>query len=100
MISYTPSGILSKEISLGGKLKTKTSLTLFCMAAGTKISEHTSAKEGFVYVLEGRGTFNLEGRKIEMAPGVLILLPSQAVHSLRAEENCSFALFLNPVKHL
>ena len=60
MISYSPGGITSKVL-----VKTQSmNVTLFCMAAGTELSEHTSTKEGLVYVLEGKGTFTLEGKEI------------------------------------
>lgn len=90
MIEYSSEGILSKEL-----IKTKTmDLTLFCMAKDTKIGKHTSTNEGIVYVVEGNGNFNLEGKDIEMKPGVLIHMKANAVHSLSAKENTSFILSL------
>ncbi len=89
MTAYSKGGILSNVIS-----PKKPNITLFCMAEGTEISEHTSTKEGIVVVLEGKGVFNLEGRNIEMLPEVIILMKKNAVHSIKAEENTSFLLFL------
>lgn len=89
LIEYSNKGILSKEI-----IKNKVNITLFCMAKGTEISEHTSAKEGFIFVIEGKGIFNLEGEEIAMLPGVFIYMKRNAVHSLRAEENTAFMLSL------
>jgi quercetin dioxygenase-like cupin family protein len=90
LISYSEGGILSKVIT-----KTdKQNITLFSMAAGTSMSEHTSTKEGFVYVVEGQGIFNLEGQDIEMKPGAYIFMNSNAKHSLQAKENTSFLLVL------
>jgi nitric oxide dioxygenase len=83
-------GILSKEI-----LKTTNiEITLFCLGKGTEISEHTSTKEGFVYVLDGRGMFTLKGDSIEMVPGVLIHMERDSPHSIRAGENTAFLLTL------
>jgi len=90
MIGYSEQGILSKDILKNNKLN----VSLFCMAKGTEISEHTSTKQGFVYVIEGRGIFNLEGEDIEMKPSVLIFMEESAVHSLKADENTAFLLFL------
>jgi len=90
MIGYSEQGILSKDILKNNKLN----VSLFCMAKGTEISEHTSTKQGFVYVIEGKGVFNLEGENIEMKPSVLIFMEENAVHSLKADENTSFLLFL------
>lgn len=90
LIEYPKEGILSKDIA-----KTKRSnISLFCMAKGSEISEHTSTKEGFVYVLEGKGVFALNGKNIKMLRGVSIFMRQNAVHSLKAEENTSFLLFL------
>ena len=93
MISYSEEGIISKEVNFEAS-ENKIKTTLFCMAKGTKISEHTSTKEGYVYVIEGKGIFNLEGKDIIMLHGVLINLTRNAKHSLIAEENTSFLLFL------
>ena len=90
MIEYPREGILSKEVVKAGGLD----VSLFCMAKGTDISEHTSTKQGFVYVLEGRGTFNLEGKEIHMKEGVFIFMRKNAVHSLKADEDTSFVLTL------
>jgi nitric oxide dioxygenase len=90
MIEYPKEGILSKEI-----LKTsKIDVTLFCMARKSEISEHTSRKEGLVFVLEGSGTFNLEGRRLRMEPNVMIHMKRNAVHYLKAKSNVSFVLIL------
>lgn len=87
LIMYSEGGILSKVLQTG-----KMNVTLFCMAAGTDISEHTTTKEGFAYVIEGRGTFRINGEDIKMLPGVMIPIPKDAKHALRAEENTSFLL--------
>ncbi len=90
LIEYPQEGILSKEIIKNKKLD----VSLFCMAKGTEISEHTSTKQGFVYIIEGKGSFNLERKKIKMEEGVLINMKENAVHSLKAEENTAFLLAL------
>ena len=90
LILYSPKGILSKELVKTEQLN----ITLFCMAKGTKMSEHTSTKKGTVYVVEGKGIFELEGKKIEMLPGVLIFMEKNAAHSLKAKEDTSFILTL------
>ena len=88
LIEYPKEGVLSKEL-----IKTqKVNVSLFCMAKGTDISEHTSTKEGFIYVLEGEGIFNLEGKDITMIKGVIIFMKENAIHSLRANKNTSFIL--------
>ena len=90
LVEYPKKGILSKDIVKNDKLN----ITLFCMAKGTEISEHTSIKQGFVYVIEGNGIFNLERKDIAMSAGVFIYMKENAVHSLKANENTSFILAL------
>ena len=90
LIEYPSGGIISREL-----IKTeKSDVTLFCLAAGTAISEHTATREGFVYVVEGKGSFNLAGEEIVMLPNTIIPMAENAVHSLRADENSSFILVL------
>lgn len=90
LIEYPQEGILSKEIGKNNKID----VSLFCMAKNTKIGKHTSTKQGFIYVIEGKGIFNLEGKNIKMLPGTFILMGENAVHSLKAKENTAFLLML------
>ena len=92
IIEYPKQGIISKQIEDFGE---KLEATLFCMAKGTKIGKHTSTREGIVYILEGNGIFNLQGKDIKMEKGVLISMKKNAVHSLSAKENTSFLLILS-----
>lgn len=89
-INYSEDGIFSKKV-IG---EDSVEVTLFCMAKGTEISDHTSTRNGIVYVIEGRGKFNLEGKEIEMTPGILIYMKENATHSLEAIDNTSFILYL------
>ncbi len=90
LIEYPKEGVLSKVILKDPKLN----ITLFCMAKGTEISEHTSTKAGFIHILEGNGIFNLEEKEIIMKPGELIIMKENQIHSLKAIENTSFLLIL------
>ncbi|MEK7653316.1 MAG: cupin domain-containing protein [Patescibacteria group bacterium] len=90
LIEYSSGGVLSREL-----IKTdKMSVTLFCLAEKTAISDHTATGDGFVYVIEGEGIFNLAGEAIPMGPAVLIEMPANAVHSLEAKKNTAFLLIL------
>jgi len=91
MIDYSNGGIISKVIEKNDV----GDVTLFSMSKGTDISTHTSTKAGYVYIVEGEGTFNLEGEEIPMKPGVLIFMSANAKHSLSAKEDTTFILILN-----
>ncbi len=91
MVEYPKEGILSMDL-----FRSKSSNTsLFCMAAGSEMEDHTSTKEGIVHIIEGKGTFVLEGKEIPMLPGTVIRMEKNAVHRLSAEENTCFMLHLH-----
>lgn len=90
LIEYPREGILSKEV-------TKTELvevSLFCMAAGSALSPHTSSRQALVYVVDGQGVFKLQEKKIPMTKGVLIHMGAGALHELSAITNLTFMLTL------
>jgi nitric oxide dioxygenase len=91
LIEYPTSGIFSKVL-----LKDKNSqYSLFCLAAGTEIDEHSSTRNAVITVVEGRGNLNLEGKDIALAPGVFVFMKANAPHALQAEENLAFILTLS-----
>ena len=91
LIEYPTSGILSKVL-----LKDKNSqYSLFCLAAGTEIEEHTSTRNAVVTVIEGTGNLNLEGKDIALSPGVFVFMPANAPHAVEAKENLAFILALS-----
>ena len=90
MIEYPKQGIISKTVIKNSNVD----IGLFCMVKNTEMSEHTSTKPGTVYVVEGRGIFNLKGKDIKMLPGTLIFMEKNAKHSLKAIENMAFILTL------
>jgi len=51
MISYSEGGIISKELVKGST----TNVMLFCMAKGTELTEHTSTREGMIYLVYALG---------------------------------------------
>ncbi|MEK6946291.1 MAG: cupin domain-containing protein [Nanoarchaeota archaeon] len=89
-ISYPDGGVISKVIVKSERLN----VTLFSMAAGTEIGEHTSTKEGTVYVIEGDGVFTLANESIVMKASVLIHMIANQPHSIAANKNTSFLLTL------
>ena len=95
LIEYPTSGILSKVL-----LKDNNSqYSLFCLAAGTAIDEHTSSRNAVITVVEGQGNLNLEGKNIILAPGRFVFMPANAPHAIQAEENLAFVLTLSEKFH-
>ena len=89
-MAFSPGGIFTKEIAEGKN----GDATLFCMAAGSKLSEHTSTREAFITVVRGKGTFDLAGTEVAMAPGTFIFMPANTKHALAAAEDLAFVLCL------
>jgi quercetin dioxygenase-like cupin family protein len=90
-IEYPHAGVLSKVL-----LKDRAcQYTLFCLAANTEISEHTSTRNATVNVIEGRGLLTLSGQDIALEPGIFVFMPANAPHALKSEENLTFLLTLS-----
>ena len=94
-IEYPAGGVLSKVLLKDNNCQ----YTLFCLASGTEISEHTSTRNATVHVLQGRGILTLEGREITLEPGIFVFMPANAPHALKAEENLAFLLTLSEITH-
>jgi len=90
-IEYPQAGVLSKVLVKDSCCQ----YTLFCLAVGTEISEHTSTRNATINVLEGRGVLTLEGQDIALEAGVFVFMPANAPHALKAEENLAFLLTLS-----
>ncbi len=90
-IEYPNQGALSKVLMKDNCCQ----YTLFCLAAGTDISEHASPRNATINVIEGRGLLTLEGKEIPLAPGIFVFMPANAPHALKAEENLAFLLTLS-----
>lgn len=91
LMQFPKGGIFSKVL-----VKTSgMNCTLMCLAAGTEIDTHTSTKQGCVQVLKGKGTFTLNEQDILMEPGTFISMPANAPHSLKAQQDTAFLLYLS-----
>lgn len=90
-IQYSADGILSSVLWKDNICQ----YTLFCLAKGTDISEHTSSRNAIVQVLEGEGILTLNGEEIRLEPGVFVFMAANAPHGLKAESNLAFLLTLS-----
>ena len=93
LIEYPETGIISKIFVKDDHSQQN----LFCLASGTVLEEHTSAKNATVMVLEGEGILTLNGEKIDLNQGVLVYMPAHAPHALEATTNLAFWLILSNV---
>ncbi|MCC5648777.1 cupin domain-containing protein [Nostoc sp. XA013] len=90
-IQYPRAGVISKVLLKDNACQ----YTLFCLAANTDISEHTSTRNATINVIEGRGLLTLSGENIALKSGVFVFMPANAPHALKSEENMAFLLTLS-----
>ncbi len=88
LIEYPTNGVFCKVLIKDNNSE----YSLLCLPTGTQIGKHTSTSNIFVTVIEGRGTMNLEGKDIVLAPGVFVFMPANAPHALQAIENLAFVM--------
>lgn len=90
-LEYPGAGVLSQVLLKDAYCQ----YTLFCLASGTEISEHTSTRNAAIQVLDGQGVLTLEGRNIALEPGVFVFMPANAPHALQATSHLAFLLTLS-----
>jgi quercetin dioxygenase-like cupin family protein len=90
-LEYPESGVLSKILFKDAACQ----YSLFCLASGTEISEHTATRNAIVQVLAGSGILTLNGKDIPLEPRVLVFMPANAPHALQATANLAFLLMLS-----
>jgi quercetin dioxygenase-like cupin family protein len=71
-------------------------LVLFAMAAGERLSEHTSARPAIVHVLDGAGELTVAGDAYPIAPGSWLQMAPRTPHAIVAGTGLVFALYLLP----
>jgi len=82
LVTPTAQGIASRVLAKasGGNV------TLFSFDEGQGLTEHTSAFDALVLVLEGRFTLTVGGAAVEATPGTLVRLPANVPHAVDAPE--------------
>jgi quercetin dioxygenase-like cupin family protein len=85
-------GIHSQTVSEEGGVE----LVLFAMAAGERLSEHTSARPAIVHVLEGDGMLTVGGDDHPLAPRAWLRMAARTPHAIVTDGGLVFALYLLP----
>ena len=82
LVDYTEGGVVSKELvhSSAG------SVTLFSFDAGQGLSQHTAPFDAFIQVVDGEMVLNVEGTDHRIKAGESFIIPSSALHSVKAEQ--------------
>jgi quercetin dioxygenase-like cupin family protein len=68
-------------------------VALMCMPAGTGAEPHSHPNEQWIYVVEGTFTANIAGKVIEARPGIVLYIPSNIVHAIKATHEADGVFF-------
>ena len=71
-------------------------LVLFALAAGERLSEHTSARPAIVHVLSGDGRLTVAGDDHPLGAGSWLRMAVRVPHAIVANTDLVFALYLLP----
>ncbi len=85
-------GIHSQTLSDGDGVE----LVLFALAAGERLSEHTSARSAIIHVLSGEGQLVAGGDSYDVGPGAWLRMAERLPHAIVASSALVFALYLLP----
>lgn len=88
--SVPPRGIHSQTLSDESGVE----LVLFAMAAGERLSEHTSSRPAIVHALSGSGTLLVDGDEYPLQAGAWLRMSSRTAHAIATDEGLVFALYL------
>ena len=90
LITPTDKGIASRVLarSAGGNV------TLFAFDAGQGLTEHTTAFDALLLVLEGEMKLMIGGQTVEATPGTIVRLPANVPHAVDASESSRMLLIM------
>jgi len=89
--------VASIEQGIASRVLAKTTggnVTLFALAAGQGLTEHTSPFDAFVLVLEGALTLTIAGVPVRAMPGSIVRLPATVPHAVDAPEASRMLLIM------
>ena len=90
LVTPTDDGIASRVLAKtpGGNL------TMFALAAGQGLTEHSSPFEAFVLVTEGAATLTIGGTPVRATPGTIVRMPANVPHAVDAVERTRLLLVM------
>jgi quercetin dioxygenase-like cupin family protein len=90
LVNYQEHSIVSREIM---RCPTGT-VTVFAFDEGQRLSEHTSAYNAMLQLLEGDADITIAGRTFRVEGGAMILLPANQPHAVTAAKRFKMILTL------
>lgn len=89
-VSFAEGGVVSKQFikNKGGNI------TFFAFDKGEGLSEHTTPFDAVVQITVGKAEVSIDGKKIVVAEGELIIMPANIPHALKAIEAFKMCLIM------
>lgn len=69
---------------------------LFAFAEGEELTRHTSSRMAVIHVVEGSGKFTTDEKECALNPGRFIVIEPNEPHSVFADTDMKFYLYLVP----
>ncbi|VGO15979.1 hypothetical protein PDESU_04568 [Pontiella desulfatans] len=92
-VSYADGAVISKTL-----LKKEVgNITLFSFDKGQGLSEHTSPFDAVVQVVEGQGSFIVDGEMQTVKEGEMFIMPANIPHDVQAAEQ-PFKMLLTMIR--
>jgi len=92
LVAYEEGRVVSRTFAQNPSL----SLTLFAFDKGEGVSTHTAPGDAMVQVLDGEATVNIDGKKMTVDAGQVVVMPANVPHSVTAVKR--FKMILTVVK--
>ncbi len=92
LVAYADGAIVSRALVQ----RAAASLTLFAFDAGQSLSEHTTAFDAYLQVLDGEVDLTVGGKSLVARAGETVLLPAGVPHEVTARER--FKMLLSMVR--
>ena len=92
LVEYEEGRVVSRTFAQNPSL----SLTLFAFDKGEGVSTHTAPGDAMVQVLDGEATVNIDGKKMTVDTGQVVVMPANVPHSVTGVER--FKMLLTVVK--
>lgn len=80
LVAYAGGSIVSRAIAQ----QPSASLTLFAFDAGQALSEHTTASDAYLQVLDGEADLVVGGKALVARAGEVVLMPGGVPHEVNA----------------
>lgn len=90
LLEYQDGAIVSRTLVE----KEHTTVTLFAVDEGQRISEHSAPHDALIHVIDGRAAITVSDEEYQPAAGEGVAIPANAPHSVHAPERFKMLLIM------